>query len=213
MKNRLRLALMIAFTIALSSCFSITVNVYFPAKDVKSAFKELEDQLMKGGPAPAPNENAPAPAEPDGSNTEGSLGISFGPASAYAAGDLAAQLADRVKDDPKVVAAYGAMGGRLGYIDRLRDQGLVGDGNNGMLVPRGDLGKKEKAAVEQENDNRNDIIWAMARAIVEINGQPVTNDAISQVLDKASAEFAAVRRDKAKPGWWVQNADGSWVQK
>lgn len=216
MDRRLWTAVLIFAAVTLSSCFSITVNVYFPAKDVKSAFKSLEDDLMKGGAKEGPDETAPAAPEGDKAapGPQGSIGIEFGPRSAYAdTGELSSELAGKLKGDPKVIAAYKAMGGRLSYIDRLRDQALVGEGSNGMLAPRGELGKKEKLAMDQENDNRNDIVWAMARAIVEANNQPVTDDSISQVLDKASAEFAAVRRDAAKPGWWVQSPDGSWKKK
>lgn len=219
MDNRVKVTIMVIAALALSSCFSITVNVYFPAKDVKSAFKSLEEDLMKGG-AEGGDKDAPAgPSAPEGENADpdnhSRLKIEFGPRLACAQGssELSSELAEKLRSDPKVVAAYKAMGDRLSFIDRLRDQGVVGEGNNGMLAARGTLGKKESVAVDQENRDRNDIIWAMARAIVEINGQPVTNDSISQVLDKASEEFSAVRRDAAKPGWWVQSPDGSWKKK
>ncbi|HEX9860164.1 MAG TPA: DUF1318 domain-containing protein [Nitrospirota bacterium] len=219
MDNRVKVAIMAIAALALSSCFSITVNVYFPAKDVKSAFKSLEEDLMKGGAGGVEKDAPEAPAAPEGQKPEPGdqswLGIEFGPRPACAQGssELSSELAEKLRSDPKVVAAYKAMGGRLSFIDRLRDQGVAGEGNNGMLAARGSLGKKESVAVDQENRDRNDIVWAMARAIVEINGQPVTNDSISQVLDKASGEFSAVRRDAAKPGWWVQSPDGSWKKK
>lgn len=207
-------ALLLFAAISLVSCFSITVNVYFPEKDVKSAFKSLEQQLMKG--EGEPDKTAPAePSKDSAPGPQGWLDIGFGPKAAYAQGvsEQSAELADKLRSDPDVVAAYGEMGGRLGYIDRLRDQGTVGEGSDGLLKPKGDLGKKESSAVAEENANRTTIIRAMAKAIVELNGQPVNSDTVGQVLDKAAAQFAAVRRDAAKPGWLVQNADGSWVKK
>jgi len=203
--------------VSLLACFNITVNVYFPAKDVKSAFKSLEQDLMKGAEGAEPGEAEPgaAPEEGAGTGPQSRIIELLGPSSAYAqgSGELSSELAEKLRDDPEVVKAYREMGSRLGYIDRLRDTGMVGEANNGMLSARQALGKKESLAVDKENDNRSSIIWAMARAIVEINGQPVNNDTIRQVLDKAASEFAAVRRDSAKPGWWIQKTDGGWAQK
>jgi uncharacterized protein YdbL (DUF1318 family) len=208
--------LVVGLSVVLYSCFSITVNVYFPAKDVKSAFKTLENDLMKGG-APvetpqAPDQDVPGKPEP---KPQSMIRFDIGVSTAYAqdAGELSESLSEYLKQDPDVVKAYGEMGGRLDYINRLRGQGTVGEGNDGLLKPRGDLGKKETAAMNEENTNRKAIIRAMAKAIVMVNGQTATNAAIDQVLDKAASQFAAVRADSAKPGWWVQKADGSWAKK
>lgn len=208
--------LVAGLSVALYSCFSITVNVYFPERDVKSAFKTLEHDLMKGG-SPAETPQGPgqeAPANP-APKPQSMIHLNFGVNSAYAqgTGELSESLSEYLKQDPDVVKAYGEMGGRVDYINRLRDQGTFGEGNDGLLKPRGDLGKKETAAMNQENANRKAIIRAMAKAIVMINGQTVNNAAIDQVLDKAAGQFAAVRADSAKPGWWVQKADGSWAKK
>ncbi len=209
-------AVAVLAALSLYACFSITVNVYFPAKDVKSAFKSLEEELMKGEPAKnGAEEPGMEKQEQPSPGPQGSILDLIGPKTAYAqdSGELSAELAEKLRDDPDVVKAYKEMGSRLGYIDRLRDSGMVGEANNGMLDAREKLGKKESLAAEQENKNRSTIIWAMARAIVEINNQPVNNDTIRQVLDKASSQFAAVRRDAAKPGWWVQGTDGKWAKK
>lgn len=211
------LAILAVFS--LYACFSITVNVYFPAKDVKSAFKSLEEELMKGEPADGgpggAAEPGTEPEEPPAPGPRGSLFDLVGPKTAYAQGmgELSSELAEMLRDDPEVVKAYREMGARLGYIDRLRDSGMAGEASNGMLDAREKLGKKEALALEQENRNRSAIIWAMARAIVEINKQPVNDDTIRQVLDRAASQFASVRRDAARPGWWVQNPDGKWVKK
>lgn len=220
MSKALVFALVSAASFLLVSCFNITVNVYFPEKDVKSAFKSLEQQLMKGGEgeSPAPPATSP-PAQPGGAPGEtkpqGRLIFEFGATSAYAQGasELSAGLADKLKNDPEVVKAYKGMGERLGYINRLRDQGVLGEGNDGLVKPRGSLGKKETLAMEEENADRTAVIKAMAKAIVELNNQPVNKGTIGQVLGKAGEQFADVRRESAKPGWWLQNPDGSWARK
>lgn len=208
--------LVVGLSVVLYSCFSITVNVYFPARDVKSAFKTLEHDLMKGeSPAEnpqVPGQDVPGKPEPKPQSMM-RFDIEVNTACAQDSGELSESLSEYLKQDPDVVKAYGEMGGRLDYINRLRDQGTLGEGNDGLLKSRGDLGKKETAAMNQENANRKIIIRSMAKAIVLINGQTVSNAAIDQVLDKAAGQFAAVRADSAKPGWWVQKADGSWVKK
>ncbi|MBI5694322.1 MAG: DUF1318 domain-containing protein [Nitrospirae bacterium] len=177
--------------------------------------KSLEQQLMKGEPAPEKPATPEEPAKDAAPGPQSWFRFDFGPKAAYAQGvsEQSAELADKLRSNPDVVAAYKEMGDRLGYIDRLREQGTVGEGSDGLLAPRGDMGKKESAAMAEENKNRTAIIRAMAVAIVELNGQPVNDANVGQVLSKAAAQFAAVRADAAKPGWWVQGADGAWGKK
>src|ERR1700686_1022758 len=48
----------------LASCAVITVNVYFPEKDVKQAYKSLDEMLLKqGGESKPPTEGQPAGSE------------------------------------------------------------------------------------------------------------------------------------------------------
>lgn len=44
------------------SCAFITVNVYFPEKEVKKAFKTMDEKFLKPGEEPKQDE-APAPAD------------------------------------------------------------------------------------------------------------------------------------------------------
>jgi uncharacterized protein YdbL (DUF1318 family) len=95
----------------------------------------------------------------------------------------------------------------------MRSQGKVGEGNKGLLVQRGGFTGEEMAAFSAENADRRIIIRGMAVAIVKINKIDPTPENINRVLPQAAEQFAAVRRDKAKPGWWIQLPDGRWVQK
>jgi hypothetical protein len=47
----------------LASCAIITVNIYFPEKEVKEAYKELEKELMTLRPGKEPT------SKPEGSNS------------------------------------------------------------------------------------------------------------------------------------------------
>jgi uncharacterized protein YdbL (DUF1318 family) len=199
-----------AILFVVASCAVITVNIYFPEKDVKEAYKSLEKELM------VPEEKAPAQKQ-EGTpqqKPESSIRFEF-VATAYAQEPgLADKIADIVKRMPDVVTAYGEMGARSADTERLRDSGAVGEGNNGLLVIRGGgLSPADKKIVESENQNRQTVMRGMAKAIVRINRLPENEENIKQVLPQATAEFAAIRRDSAKKGWWIQGANGNWAKK
>jgi hypothetical protein len=53
----------------------------------------------------------------------------------------------------------------------------------------------------------------MAKAIVRINRLPQTEANLSQVRPQAIEQFAEIRRDSAKKGWWIQLPNGNWAKK
>jgi len=184
------------------SCAIITVNIYFPEKDVKEAYKALEEELM------TPNEQKPD-VKPE------SL-IRFElVSSAYAQEeDLAGKITEIIKKMPDVVNAYKEMGARIADTDRLRDSGAVGESNKGLLVVReGTLSPSDQKIVEMENENRRTVMRGMARAIIRINRVPENEENMNQVMPQAAEQFAAIRRDSAKKGWWIQDANGNWTKK
>jgi hypothetical protein len=193
------------------SCAIITVNIYFPEKDVKEAYKVLEKELM------TPSEKKPEgkPEEkPEGSSRN--LPRFEWVASAHAqVSELADQIADIVKKMPDVVAAYRQMGQRLSQTDRLRDSGAVGEGKNGLLVVRDEklLTPADRALVAAENENRRTVMSGMAKAIVRLNRLPENDQNLKQVMPQAVEQFAAIRQSSAKKGWWVQDAYGNWTRK
>jgi uncharacterized protein YdbL (DUF1318 family) len=151
--------------------------------------------------------------EPAG-KPEGSLRFEFiSTAYAQEAG-LAEKIAEIVKKMPDVVNAYKEMGGRIADTDRLRDSGAVGEGNDGFLSAREKtLSPADKKIIDMENENRKTVINGMAKAIIRINRAQETPENLKQVLPQATAQFAAIRRDTAKKGWWIQDANGSWSRK
>jgi uncharacterized protein YdbL (DUF1318 family) len=199
----------------LAACAFITVNVYFPEKDVKQAYKSLDDLLLKQG-AKDPAQEKEAPVEekaPEGKP------VSFLPSfslvrEACAQDDLANKLAVELAGIPDVQKAYEEMRGRMPQLNSLRDSGVVGEAMDGSISIR-DNSKAATALahVAGENANRKTVIQNMAKAILRINKQPETKDALKQVIGKAAATFAETKREEAKSGWWVQLANGRWVQK
>jgi hypothetical protein len=199
--------LMGALFFIMVSCAIITVNIYFPEKDVKEAYKTLEEELM------APDEQKTDEQQPD-AKPESSIQFEL-VSSAYAQEDVTAEkITEIVKKMPDVVNAYKEMGARIADTDRLRDSGKVGEGNNGLLVVReGVLIPFDQKIVDEENRNRKTVINGMAKAIIRINRQPDNEQNMNQVKPQAVEQFAAVRRDSAKAGWWIQDPNGNWAKK
>jgi uncharacterized protein YdbL (DUF1318 family) len=206
MKKRMVVLTGILF-FAMVSCMVITVNIYFPEKEVKEAFKALEKELM----TPEGENPKPSPDVKPGSS------IKFEwVASAYAQEPgLSDKIADMVKKMPDVVNAYKEMGARITDIDKLRDSGGVGEGNSGMLVVRDEklLTPDHKKLVAAENENRRTVINGMAKAIIRINRVPENDQNLKQVMPQAVEQFASIRRESAKKGWWIQSPDGNWSRK
>jgi hypothetical protein len=205
MKSKIAL-LTAALFFVLVSCAVITVNIYFPEKDVKEAYKALEKELM--GTDTNPNEQKPA------GKPESSIRFEM-VASAYAQeAGLAEKIAVIMRKMPDVENAYQNMGVRLADTDRLRDSGMVGEGNKGLLVVReGTLTPADKSLLDNENKDRQTVMKGMAKAIIRINRVPENEENLKQITPQAVEQFASVRRDDAKKGWWIQDANGNWSKK
>ena len=123
---------------------------------------------------------------------------------------------DLIKGYPEVVAAYKGLGQRLERLNQLRDQELVGEGRDGKVVLRAKppkVGDVESKLIEGENKDREVIMTGMAKAILKLKKQEPTSANLANVKTQASETFASLRRDKAKPGWWIQLPDGTWNRK
>lgn len=203
----------------LAACAIITVNVYFPEKAVKEAYKSLDEMLLKNEGKKIPNGEKQPAVEP---------GLQPGPQSslsgmipgfslvsvAHAAedgGDLAIELGSM----PEVAGAYAEMNQRLPALNALFDKGAVGLTGQGLVTVR-DKAKataQDEGLIAAENNNRKTVISSMAKAILKITKQEATKAALDQTMGKAAATYAETKRESAKPGWWMQLQNGKWVQK
>lgn len=203
-----------------ASCAFITVNIYFPEKEVKKAFQTLDEKYLgqEGEKQPVP-EPPPAGAEPGAGEKPQSrfkgVRCPFAlTATAWAAEDVTGDLVAELSRMPEVVRAYEEMKGRLAALDQLRDDGIVGETNQGLVTVRDParIGDRQ-GVVDAENASRKTVVTGMARAILKLAGQPETPATMGQVLGKAAATYAQTRQETARPGWWIQLANGRWVQK
>lgn len=84
-------------------------------------------------------------------------------------------------------------------IDALKDQGVIGEGVDGYLHFRQQAGGAA-GAVNAENQDRRTVNGIIARN---------EGTTVEQVSRKAAQKIIA----NARPGHWVQKADGTWYRK
>jgi uncharacterized protein YdbL (DUF1318 family) len=88
---------------------------------------------------------------------------------------------------------------RLPEIKALKDKGLIGENNKGFLEFVGQQKEKQKV-VTAENQDRQMVYKAIAKQ------QGTTVDLVGK-------HRAIQIANKARPGEWLQDADGKWYQK
>lgn len=215
----------------LAACAVITVNVYFPEKAVKEAYKSLDDMLLKNAEKQPTTDKEPGaePAQPDAKPGTESAQPDKKPQSgifnelpsfalcgvAHAAEIDSDALAAELASMPAVVKAYDEMSKRLPRLSRLFDNAAVGLTSQGLVAVRDrtKVTAQDEVLVSQENQNRKTVVSSMAKAILKIDKVKESKAALDQVLGKAAATYAETKRDAAKPGWWIQLQNGRWLQK
>lgn len=206
----------------LTACAVITVNVYFPEKAAKEAYKSLDEMLLKSGEKSPAGDKAPpaAPAQPQAkpqSRLFDELPSFFLVSAAYAADTEADAdaLAVELSSMPEVLKAYDEMSHRLPKLNALFAGGAVGLTNQGLVSVRDKtkVTPQDQAMVTAENQSRKTVVMSMAKAILKLNKQKESKAALDLVLSKAAATYADTKRESAQPGWWMQLQNGNWVQK
>ena len=210
-------SLLLVFFFYLVSCATITVNVYFPAEEVREAYSSLEEEFLEQGspeaggaesapqpkpvPSPGPQSRAIYPDEPVLRSETKVIVIKKGftldfSNYAWAQGNISEQITQKIRNMPDVVQAYKRRSQRLSVVNNMLSKGLVVEGNQGLLVKSGSLTPEQTQAFNAENSDRQIIIRGMARAIVEINNIDPTPENIEKVLPEATRQFASVRRSE-----------------
>ncbi|MFN2376938.1 MAG: YdbL family protein [Candidatus Binatia bacterium] len=189
---------MASFAMASLATACVTVNIYFPAPEVREAAERIVDETWGGAAAPAPG--------PQSSLSRSILlvaGRLLSPADAHAA-DMDVNVSTAA-----IRAIKAAMKQRAAQLKPHLGSGAVGVGKDGMLVVR-DAGAADlatKASIRRLVDAENKDRDALYREIATAN-----NYGAERVGDIRSI-FAQTWKDKAEPGWWVQGADNAWKKK
>ena len=187
-------------TAALSLAACVTINVYFPAAAAEKAADRIIDdvwgQQQPGAPAPA---TAPTPT----SSLDiqrllvGLLDLVIPPA--------AAQEPNLDASSPEVSHLKAQMENRFAELKPLLDSGGIGLTNDGLLAVR-DVPLAQRTAARNLVGNENADRTALYREIANANKQPQWEKDIRAV-------FAQRWIAKAAPGWWYQDANGTWKQR
>jgi uncharacterized protein len=171
----------------------LTVNVYFPAPEVRAAAEEIVHETWGDG--------STGTAEPDDPQTSLWRRLLM-PSAAYAADpdiDVSTAAIRQIKSEMSTRAAQ--------LKPHLRS-GALGIGSDGLLVVRdaSALNLRDQAQVRRlvdaENRDRVQLYQEIARA----------NDLESSAVKRIQEIFAETWIANAESGWWVQKG-GTWSQK
>jgi hypothetical protein len=110
---------------------------------------------------------------------------------------------------PPVIVVKHALAQRYSRLVRFYEAGVMGIDVNGMVQIRDytklnnvTLRQTAEKLVDQENPDRNSLIYAIAEAHGGKENIPVVRELMVKRY-----------RDQVKPGWWLQDEKGSWQQK
>ncbi len=182
----------------LTSCVSLTVNVYFPTKEIQQAAEEIEDRVRSGQGAEGLQSFIPKPSI--------RICLSFGGREAYAADDMDIEIST-----PIVKKIIESRTKRYKKLEPYMDQGILGEGMDGFLVIREQKGMNLKTLTEvkkltkEENEDR-EILY---KEILTANQLELTKENFERV----GTLFAKAIQKKMKPGHWYQVKKDEWVQK
>jgi uncharacterized protein YdbL (DUF1318 family) len=198
MRSFAKLWLVIALSAAPAAC--ITVNIYFPAPQVRAAAEEIVEETWGqahpgGSQPPADSGAAPAP-QPE------SLLDLFGAPSAWAQDHPDVEVSTAA-----IRALKASMKQRAEELKPFMARGSIGIANDGMLLVRaaGDLTLSEQAKIRRLVEAENRDRKALYAEIAQANGYP--EDRVKDI----QKIFAEIWINKAEKGWAIQKPDGSWT--
>jgi uncharacterized protein len=174
----------------------VTVNVYFPAKEVEKKAGDIIDDIRKMEP-PLPSK----PSDPQSSIDQlKDIILSSGLAHAQKGGNGSNPAIQNLKQQirerfPRLAPFFqkGAIGeGRSGFVEIRDTKGLTPAEKNDV-----------KSIVEAENQNRGALYQEVARSM----------NISSDQIGKVHRIFAKKWQQSAEHGWWIQKEDQTWVQK
>ena len=181
--------------VVLAAC--VTVNIYFPAPEVRRAAEQIVDDTWGDAAATQPTPGT-APAA-----THSWWRDVVAPQCA------SAQEADVNVSTAAIRALKDSMRERAVQLKPFLAAGQVGIGRDGLLVVRNLDGvplatqATIRRLVDAENRDRLSLYREIAKA----------NKFGDERIPEIQRIFADTWTAKAEPGWWIQQPDGTWVQR
>jgi uncharacterized protein len=197
----------------LTAC--VTVNVYFPAAAAEQAADKIIDKVTSGSNQPGQQPDAAQPQTPPTSRVISVREPSILVAAVGRALDAlipAAQAQANANLDissPEIRAVTASMQRRFGQLEKYFASGVVGLTADGLIQVRDQnaVPLAERATVKrlvaEDNADRKTLYAEIAKA----NGHPEWEADIRKTFARRWVERGA------KPGWYYQDAGGSWKQK
>lgn len=176
----------------------VTINVYFPAAAAEKAAGEFIEQVI-GPEAPPP----PPAGERKGASTSFDLRRLFSPVA------TATAQANLEIESPAVRTIQARMAERFrGTLEAGFTSGALGFTKDGLVAVRdaAALPLAQRASIQGAVADENRDRAAVYREIAVANGHPEWEADIRNT-------FAQQWIDKARAGWWYQDASGAWKQK
>lgn len=186
--------------VVLTSCVSLTVNVYFPTTEIKQAAEEIESRVRSGRGAEG-LETSVAPA----SGARVYLSLSLGGREAYAQADVDINI-----KTPVIKQIIESRTKRYKKTLPYMDQAVLGEGMDGYLVLRKTEGldlktlTELKKLVKEENGDRE----MLYKEILTGNQLQFTKENMEKV---GKLFFAAIKKTMKK-GHWYQVDKEKWEE-
>lgn len=216
--RRLLSVLLIPF---LLSCATITVNVYFPEKDVEAAYEDIESALDFDV---VPKKDTAAASKPKNRSS-----TFFGATAAWAA-EPKININAELEKMEEVQESLARRKERLETLARILDARLVGLGTDGMIEPvpadlQGDTPASSSEFfpadaetglmkfIAAENKDRKILIRGMAVATLRAMKKDEKNkEDLGHYLSESAEKFREAQIRKIKVGWFYRDDDGKWKQ-
>lgn len=182
--------------LVLFSC--ITVNIYFPEAAVQKTAEEIVDEI-RGEKVDKKEEKKEAIREK--AVVSSSTPFSLVPG-------LYAQQETTVSS-PKIRALKESLKARFPELVPFFNQGRLGEKLDGYLDIRSEEGltlqqrAQLRRLAKDEDADRSALYAEVASALGIDAGQ----------IDRVAKIFGQNWIEKARPGWWIQAEDGSWIKK
>jgi uncharacterized protein YdbL (DUF1318 family) len=189
-------ALMTAMLALPAAC--VTINVYFPEAAAEKAAGEFVGKILDSDAAPQP-----APETKPPGDSPGAMLLDFLVPSA------SAQQANIDIQTPQIQAIQSRMRQRFSAsLSRYFASGAAGFTSDGLVAVRdaSSVPLAERAGLNQAVADENRDRQAVYREIAVANGHPEWEAQIR-------ATFAKEWVQKARPGWYYQDAGGAWKKK
>lgn len=197
--------------VLLTAC--VTINVYFPAAEAKEAAREFVEMVIGDEAKDQPAK----PAEGDGGGmtmqpriSQESLLARVDLLSLVGIGTAHAQSQpDITIKTPAIQAIQARMAARFdSHLRAHFESGALGWGKDGRITIRDAslISIANRVSVNQAMADQRRDADAVYREIAVANNHPEWEEQIRAVFTRQWIE-------SARPGWWVQDANGNWKQK